>query len=134
MKKFSVCLCLIFTIFLLSLTITPNASAVVRYTYTGNVFTNGSGSYTTSMSVSGWFEMANPIPPNTPLTDIRTSITAYSFFDGVNTLTNANSGIAAFGGRSSFATDAGGNIANWNLWVSSPVPASGLFHEFDPGF
>ena len=79
---------------------------------------------TTSMSISGWFEMANPIPPSTPMTDFRTSITAYSFFDGVNTHTNANSGISANPGSSSFATDASGNITNWQLFTGSPVPAS----------
>jgi hypothetical protein len=64
-------------------------SQPTTYTYTGNNFTFDNSPQTTSMSVSGWFQMNNPIPPSTPFpTDFNGAITRYSFFDSVQTLTD----------------------------------------------
>lgn len=97
------------------------SQAAVRYTYTGNNYTVVNLPYTTSMHLSGWFEMNSAMPPNTPWpTDVSNAITNYSFFDGVNTLTESNSGFFT----AVLATDALGNITQWEINLSSPVPAA----------
>lgn len=122
MNKTSAYFCSVMITFLMCLTFTSVASAKVRYTYTGNNFTIVDSPYTTSMRLSGWIEMNSPIPPTTPYpTELKAAITSYSFFDGVNTLTQNNSSIA---GGAYFATDALGNITQWEINLSSPVPAA----------
>jgi hypothetical protein len=121
MKRFSVFLCLIFTIFL-CLSGISTASADVRYTYTGDNFVVVTGDYTTSMSISGWIEMNDPIPPNTPLTDFSDSITSYSFFDGIITLDSNNSVIIS--PLAQLQTDADGNIELFELLPAAPFPAT----------
>jgi hypothetical protein len=83
------------------------------YQYTGNHFIDVAGpGYTTSMSVTGMVTLANPLPPNFggtfggPVTP-----TSFTFFDGVQTLTIANT--AEFDIR--FVTDATGNIIGWSV-------------------
>ena len=114
MTKFSVYLCSIITFVVLSFTVPSTASAVVRYTYTGNNFTIVQNGYLTSMSVSGWFETNNPIPTNSAWpTNIIASMTSYSFFDGLQTLTPANSVV----GGADVETNASGNIIQWTLSI-----------------
>ena len=74
------------------------------YVYTGNPFTNVSGRYTTSDFVSGMLTLAGPLAANMPLTIV--SPIAFSFSDGVQTITQAN----ASGYTFSFATGPGGAI------------------------
>jgi Concanavalin A-like lectin/glucanases superfamily len=116
------------------------------YQYTGNHFIDVAGpGYTTGMSVTGMVTLANPLPPNfggavTP--------TSFTFFDGVQTLTGANT--AEFDIR--FVTDATGNIIGWSVELigqcsaytpmsigtrnlaSSPPPSDkGIFSDVDRG-
>ena len=122
MKKISVYLCTVLITTLTYLSFVSDASAKVRYTYSGNNYTIVDSPYTTSMRLTGWFEINSPIPPNTPYpTQLSAAIISYSFFDGVNTLTNSNSG---FVGGAWFATDAQGNITVWEINLSGPVPAA----------
>ena len=81
----------------------------IEYDYTGNVFTFVTGAYTTSDKVTGFVTFMNPLAANMPLTPETPS--TFSFFDGVNTITNANATVSVF----SFATDAAGGITQWDV-------------------
>jgi len=111
----------VLTALLLYPSFTSPAAAAVRYSYTGAPFTVVSLPYTPSMRLSGWFELDSPLAPNIPWpTEFKASLTKYSFSDGVNTLTESNSGF--FGAY--VATDALGAITQWELNLSGPVPAA----------
>jgi hypothetical protein len=86
------------------------------YSYDGQNFTSADGStYTTSMSISGSFELALPLPTN--LTQQAITPTAFSFFDGVQTRTLADSVICRF----EVGTDSSGVIDKWNIYVMEDV-------------
>jgi hypothetical protein len=101
------------------------------YTYTGNNYTTiedptlPAGSYTTSMRLTGSFTLANSLPGGLTNETIKNGLTGivldYSFTDGRNTFTAANSGAGA-----SFlvSTDATGAITDWTIQVNigSVVP------------
>src|SRR5438477_4971362 len=55
------------------------------YQYTGNPFTSAIPPYTTSMFVTGMVTLARPLPPNFSGT---VHPTAFTFSDGVQTITN----------------------------------------------
>ncbi len=102
------------------------ASATAIYVYTGNEYvvvqddTPPDGVYTSDMRVEGQFSLAAPLANDLALTDIRTDVTDYSFFDGRVTLTDANSAIVFF----DVATSASGEISEWNLRFQASLPAS----------
>jgi len=83
------------------------------YQYTGNPFTFVTGPYTTSMFVTVMVTLAHPLHTNMPLTHVNP--TAFTFFDGVQTLdiTNSHPNSVAF----DFATNANGEIILWDLEV-----------------
>lgn len=105
------------------LLVTANAQAVAIYAYTGTTFTNitdnnpPSGTYDTTMKISGSFQVDTAFGPMA-VTDITGLITAFSFFDGRNLLTEANAEIAT----ASISIDGSGNILNWTLFFSTPLP------------
>src|SRR4029453_11853479 len=76
----------------LSLAYPASVQASVTYQYTGNHFTEVSGPYTTSMFVTVMVTFAAPLggtlPPFTDVTPI-----AFTFFDGVQTLSSSTPGI-----------------------------------------
>jgi hypothetical protein len=96
--------------------ITTAAVQAIPYTYdyTGNLFTSVSGAYTTSDSITGSVTLANPLKTSMPLTTV-TPI-SFSFFDGVDTITDANATSSLF----RFATNSTG-ITQWYITL-----------EFDP--
>jgi hypothetical protein len=109
-----------------------DAMADSTYEYTGANYTlivdntpPAGTNYTTSDSVTGTFVVAVALAPNMPLTDIGGSVLTYSFSDGANTLTESNSSIF---GAFDIATDALGNISEWQLTLQSgpPLPAVGV--------
>lgn len=101
---------------------TAAANASVIYTYTGQAFTAITPSpgsapadpYQAGDRVTGTFELAAPLPGNLPALTVITPV-AFSFSDGVNTLTNATALTAAFG----LSTDASGHILEWLVVVSA---------------
>ena len=104
------------------------------YTYVGPnfQFTGGVG-YTTSGSITGTFTTASPLAANLPLTDIGPApgglnlVTAWSFTDGVNTYTQANS--IPFGNLFAYfrvQTDALGNINVFYIQLMGPLPPNAL--------
>ena len=72
----------------------PRANADVVYTYTGNDFTFATAPYTTTDRVIASFDLPSVLAPNLVLTTITPS--AWSFTDGVQTLTQATSSPLAF--------------------------------------
>ena len=100
----------------LGLTPSP-AKALAIYSYIGNDFTSivdgtlPTGSYTTSMSVSGSFTVAAPLLSLSLLTDISTQVLSFSFSDGRNTLVPASTDIATF----KFITDSFGAPTSWQI-------------------
>ena len=94
------------------------ASASVIYTYTGNNFDTifdpdpPSGTYTTSMSVTGFFTLDSPLAASLPLTNIFGDVQTFSFNDGRATLTHLDT-LAIFAFRVS--TGASPQIVDWEI-------------------
>jgi hypothetical protein len=86
---------------LLGLTVAPVNAAT--YSYTGNNYSIVTGNYTKSMSITGFFKVASPLNGNFNGPIMPQS---YSFSDGLQTLTNANSSVQFF----DIATNSGGDI------------------------
>ena len=84
------------------------------YQYTGNPFTTVSGPYTTSDFVSAMVTLAGRIAPNMPLTTVTP--TAFTFSDGVQTLTNLTPSITFL---FQFATGPTGAFTQWNVAVNN---------------
>ena len=100
------------------------AHATTTYRYTGNTYTSipsdddpPSGTYTTSMRITGSFSVNQPLP-TMALADISGLIVGYSFDDGRNVLTEGNSELQL----SSVAAGAGGQVTNWQFIISQPYP------------
>jgi hypothetical protein len=113
----------------LSLAYPTSVQAVpTTYQYTGNNFTDVFGSlYTTSDFVTAMVTLAGPLGANMPLTHVNP--TAFTFFDGVQTLnsTNSHPNPIAF----SFATNANGEIISWDVEVDGGP--SSIFTFSEPG-
>jgi len=93
------------------------------YIYTGKNYTDANGSYTTDMRITGSITTSAPIPPNSIKFDISDIATSWSFFDGVQTISNVDGVFHTFSAFSpKFTTDGDGNITKADLWVSdNPV-------------
>lgn len=119
----------------LSIAVGAPAGAATTYRYEGHAFdlirdqTPPLGTYTADMSVSGWFSVETALASN-PLTDIRTLVVAYEFFDGRQTLDEANSDISEF----SIAVGDGGEVSAWNISVWNPGTNLIDTHNFRYGF
>lgn len=92
------------------------ALAGVIYTYTGNDFSSLiSGPYTDTDQITGSITFASALPDNLALTPIIPMIVSFDFSDGVRTITDeSTTGDNEF----LFATDASGNIVQWNVQVN----------------
>jgi len=69
------------------------------------------GTYNTSMTVSGWFQTASPLAADLTFADLSGELTAYSFFDGVQTLSESNSYVR----NVLISTDGSGAPTEWSL-------------------
>jgi len=103
------------------------AAWATTYTYVGPNFTIVQGpNYTTAMSITGTFTTAAPLPANMSNTDIGPDgsnlVTAWSFSDGVNTFTQANSFPFAGPGQFTIGTDSLGNVNSFFIGLISPGP------------
>ena len=89
-------------------------AVAITYQYDGSEFTNFSGPtniYDGSMSISGWFTLAAPLGSNVSVVYQPSAPVSFSFSDGVNTITSANS--TDYGIR--IETDGSGNISLWRV-------------------
>ena len=126
--------CLLFA--LTAICVSPSLWATT-YVYTGGPYTTstnftspcGTGpcaNFVLGQRVSGQFTTAVPLGPNLVSQNVFSSITSYSFADGISTYSsgNANSRIVQF----RISTDAGGNITDSSisleLWQSGSSPHS----------
>ncbi len=91
--------------------------ATTIYSYSGNTFTSVSGPYTTSMSLSGTITLAITLAPNVTSFDASSAISAYSFNDGVQTITDAAPPSLI---ELKVSTDGAGNIIDWAWQVGLP--------------
>jgi hypothetical protein len=104
----------------------PSVFGSATYTYTSSNFAFFASPYGATFRISGSFMLAAPLAANLPQSDISAQVLGYSFSDGVQTRTQANSQICApnpYGFRVS--TDASGNIATWAITLCSPVTSVG---------
>jgi hypothetical protein len=96
------------------------AAASTTYVFTGHQYQTANGSYTTSMSITGSFTTTAPLAANlTTSTNITPLIKSWSFSDGVNAYTAANS---VQNGDTEVTTDSAGNINGWSMNLVSPLP------------
>jgi len=96
--------------------------AQVTYQYTGQTFDLAEAPYTTSDRITGSFELSEPLTPFMLGEDISAELVDYSFTDGQQTRTAANSSICAFG----ITTNGAGEIVGWVIVLrEAPTPAAG---------
>lgn len=102
-------------------------TAQVTYDYSGNTFTNVTPPYTTGDRVTGFLTTPLPLPPNLVLQDVAAAVQDFSFQDGVQVRTPANSALCtAF-----VSTDSGGALIDWNISVrEAPSPGAGNPQQF----
>ncbi len=86
------------------------ARAAIMFDYQGNNFTNVVSPYSTGDNVSGWIELASELQANA--NDLTLAPVAFSFTDGVQTITNLNALIATF---NDVDTDIDGLPVEWNI-------------------
>ena len=97
------------------------------------------GSYTTAMSITGFFTVGSPLPTNMPRSDISGLITSFNFNDGRQTFTESNSEIINFSVGTEFSPT-GNEIWTWQIDISNNDPFTavgqqrGSIHLFFPDF
>jgi hypothetical protein len=109
------------------------------YHYTGNPFTDVTGPYTTSDFVTAMVTLAGPLGANMPLTDVTSQVTAFSLFDGVQTLSSTTPDLHIH--VALFATNFLGEITFWEVGVIVPFSSLEIFtinrndipHQLDIG-
>jgi hypothetical protein len=104
----------------------PCAASAATYVYTGPNYQFVQAPYTAAMSMSGSFTTTSPLPASMSPTDIGPNgtnlVTGWSFNDGVNTFTQANSVPLPQFGTFRIGTDASGNINAFYIQLESPLP------------
>ncbi len=97
----------------------------ITYDYTGNTFTNATAPYTTSDKVTVSVTLSMPLGNSF---SGSVSPIAFSFSDGVQTITNLNAIFSQF----IFATSPSGAIETWNL-AASVNPGFNIVTSNEPG-
>lgn len=87
------------------------------YTYSGPLFTTVIAPYTTSMRVTGSIQISGVLPPNMSLRDVTGALLGFSYSDGIQTRTLADSVICNF----QLGTGAAGQIVEWNIMIRQKV-------------
>ena len=93
--------------------------ALVTYSYVGNAFSNAFGPYTTSNSIVGSITFSSALGSNLDHENVRALATAFSFSDGVNTISNLSPNPTPSANHFIFSTDAVGSIVQWDLLMYS---------------
>lgn len=106
----------------------PLPSSPAVYTYTGAPYTSAAAPYAVGGLLSGTVTFANPLPAFLPLTDVQPALAGFSFFDGVESRSFANSFFCSF----RVATDGAGAITRWQLSLRrSPYNPGDPQHAID---
>lgn len=108
-------------------------SQAETYTYTAPNYHTAAPPYTTAMAIAGSFTTSSPIPPSSIDFDLRPIVTSWSFSDGVNTQTEANSGLWDLAGLFPpiASTDADGNITSIIFMLFNPATPHTVGIVFD---
>ena len=103
------------TLFIVLLSTPLPLLADITYTYTGQAFTSYRTPYTAKSSITGYITLAVALPANMSILT-QVTPTAFSFTDGVQTLTQANTISTTL-----FAveTDATGDIDEWLIGMEA---------------
>ena len=98
------------------------AQAATYYIYTGNNYEHTVGAtdlvrFDSTMKVTGFFGLADPLAADLPEQDITGRVIYFYFYDGLHTFTPDNA-------QSSFfvSTDGLGNIGAWHIILQTPGP------------
>src|SRR5664280_1104768 len=102
------------------------ANADTIYTYTGYDFTTADAPYTTTDKVTGTIDLAVALVDDFGPGAI--SPVSFSFSDGVQTLTNSNSAIAA----NVFETNSAGTIVQWAFEITENNGGGVIFTASGP--
>jgi hypothetical protein len=129
----------VLTALVLTLALGPAANAATIYTYTGNTYTSildtgPPGVYTTSMSITGSFTTAAPLAANLSSANVTAQVTAWSFFDGRLSYTEAGPyHVPAL--LFQVSTDGGGLITGWRVQIQeqSCYPCHAIVMRSDIG-
>jgi hypothetical protein len=116
----------------------PMFAVPITYSYTGNPFTTATAPYTTSDKVTGSVTLAAPLGANMSFTLVVPL--AFSFSDGVQTITNLSTPLGA---TFEFETGPTGAITGWEVGLFVPVLTGNIQtfgnfpfsipHSFDAG-
>ena len=112
------------------LAVAAHATITYTYSYTGQPYSKGTivnftppcatgpcANYSGTMSITGSFTTAAPLPPNLPLrTDIPGLVTSYSFTDGINLFSSTDANSRRYEVRAQ--TDSSGNIVASGMDIS----------------
>jgi hypothetical protein len=91
----------------------------VTYSYQGNSFTSVTQPYSVLDAVSGFFSIANPLSDGIHNLSNQPGAITWSFNDGVDTYSNANTGLTAF-----TLWVSAGQIYNWSIELSGILQAN----------
>lgn len=101
------------------------ATAQVTYHYSGNHFTFVEGAYTAMQSVQGSLTLSSPLPAN--LSGATITPSAFSFSDGIVTITNSSVGL--FVNSFTVWTNSARQITEWDIDVDLFSPDLVFEHE-----
>ena len=92
------------------------------YTYTGPNFEEFYGDYSASDFITGSFDTSSPLPANASYGDFSGLVTSWSFTDGQQTLTPANSYLAYF----NMSTNSSGQPDEWlvSIYENQTLPTN----------
>lgn len=93
---------------------TGSAVQAANYNYTGANYAVAFSPFTNGMSISGSFDVVSPLSASMALNDISSSLTSYSFFNGLQNFTTGGT-VSAF----SIATNAAGEISDWSININN---------------
>jgi hypothetical protein len=116
----------------LTFAVGATARADVVYTYTGNPFTNfgGTDACPSTCAITGSFTVAQALADNLSYDALVANVTplAFSFTDGVHTLTQASDPAQAF---FSIGTNGSGAIDHWDIGILNS-DSTGQLAFYDP--
>ena len=87
------------------------AQAAAGYNFTSAFFNTVQGGYTTNQRITGFFEVAGPLPPLLEERELGDSLLSFTFSDGIQVRQPFNTQVCQF----LISTDAAGHILAWDI-------------------